>query len=1806
MTEGPKKDDPFYWDVERVIKELCTTDRTWKPTPNAKFPDPIKLAEKLRDGEFDGETLLMSTEEGLWHHLGITKPKPQAALRYAIQQFRHRSKGYKKWMNFEDGGIDDTESDKDNHRSHRQQSDALQQAFTPVSDIGGAATAQQVDAVQNDADAMEIVRDLAEPEPPRKKRRLALTAMVTTDRSSLPQGQHFNIAAIPTEADTMSFIPAGADNILSTVERPGNSSPFPYQAQSALQDSDSLSDPRRGPEVLPEDVEVSCISKPGAYWGNGKLLKSDIINPLTTADADPTLGFGWGRPKPFGKARKRYVCSIVQKHLLYPEQRPVPEEDDVLPAYGESDNESDAQWDEVHREMQEEEEEVRLEKEEVLGLEPSEVDACLEKMIEECVATWHETRLPKEKPRAYSMWQEVRKNRTRRVDVQILSTKVRRLEKGLNKRLQSLKDNHYTSEEDLRRMSETLEPYIWPIEYFRWLIGILSSPNPPEKVALPKAQVQRKPKSRSVGDSIDIWSEDELEDQMGDFIVNDEPSQETDLREDTLEPPMDAMDIDQPAQDTPADPAQSFVSSTDENIEMHDLTNIDHDSDVNDQILPNLVIPRRSKPASSRASPASEGPPLTDWRAIVKKGGQHWESKRDFKRLMINIIWTQPPAMRKKLFETVRSLERDEFWHRVIERHSKREDGTFEKVDQQDFLFPHSVLLLRRLFHLHVQGCSSSSSPLRPWETIPSLKWALENIHYFGSFWEFLNTIVARHAPPPSDNFQVQLTPAAQRKQRKRQYQEEQDASQQFRERDLRRQREQQARRLQLRRQVQGSEISQEQSRLIINESKLDGQNLVYVHPHIAPLIKDHQIDGVRFMWDQLLSESSQGCLLAHTMGLGKTMQVITLLTAIQQAAKSSDPKVSCQIPDHLKRSSTIILCPSGLLNNWMDELLYWAPEGLLGELFSVDATLTEKERAATVQDWAQRGGVLIIGYTMLTQISAREDVLQLLLDKPSIVISDEAHTLKNQSSKISEIASRFQTHSRLALTGSPLANNVGEYYAMIEWVAPDFLGDKKWFNTAYTAPIAHGLYEDSGKAERRKAKIRLAALRTLVAPKVHRRTVATLKDSLPPKKEFIIHLDIRSVQREVYLTYLRGVQGKLKGDEEVVDVTSMWSLIKTLGPLLAHPSLLHAKLRNVQRRRKEPNTKTSVNEENGEGSVDLLPPQVVSDTLKALTAHPEYKELKTSFKMLALFKILDEAVKLGENVLLFSQSLPTLDFIQDVCIREHRPFKRLDGNTKVASRQSQVKDFNQGTGQVYLISTTAGGVGLNIYGASRVVIFDFQFNPVNEQQAIGRSYRIGQTKPVVVYWLICDGTFEKVLHNQQVFKNQLASGVVDKKDLLPKARQLKQYFAEPQQLQHEDLSAYRGQDSILDGLIGSSEVSEGISSICTTETFEEEDTQRLPDEDQREAEDLARKSALKMYPAGEQVHYYQPPQSTQEVRPVPVPAFSTSTPSVQPQASASAPAPAASAAATGATPGATSSATLARTHAKAVPPSVTRAPGCHPRTFGATSTTEAQALFDPVLNTPRANIATQATSTGYLYQAPSPQFPIGGRYTVMNSAAGAALTTSTPQQQLVHTSNPGPDARPQGVQLAARPITTNGATGPGALTAVAPGDATLPQGMSPISLGTTQMGHASTTAGAGNASLLQDNAPIMMDTTVRRGTPSSSDAGMRYFRGQLERQAPAQFRYQVPIVMTQLNQHLTGGHMQRQVAWNALGGHLQNRPDRAEAILRGAIPLDRVAEYARTGNPALGSLLDAANLVPGNRDTKDPDVWAPFSNFKS
>ncbi|KAK7703941.1 hypothetical protein SLS64_008887 [Diaporthe eres] len=1798
-----KGDDPFDWEIDRVVQELCTSDRSWVPTPRAKLPDPESLAQKLREGEYDGETLLATPEDDLWKDLGITKAKFKVNLRHAIGQFASRSPKYKNYL----ASMKDADSDVET-------TEAPHQAFTPMSDSSvpapALATVHPVETVEN---GVETPRTSEHPdEPPKKKaKRLEVSAM-TTSTSSRPFNADLPFAIpLPTELDTIQ-----------------------HSLEEAAQDF---------------EIDLKqCESSPGAYWGNGRLPRSGIIEGSTSTD---NVNFGWGRPWPIGGAKKKYVADKLKAYLRRQKQE-IDKANDILPLYGQSDDE------EYGSELDKliEEEEMEEEADQDLGvLDASEKDGILKQMVDECTAHWHEQQLPKEKHKAYKMWTDSRRHGTRSSTVKAMSEELWKGRKRLEKTLAEMKDNQYKTESELRGMSDFLQPDVDKIEHIKWLIAVLNSPHTPERVR--PRQIQRKPKTKRK-DDIDLWSEDELQEEML-FIVDDDPY-EADPREQPMEP---QDDMEHSVSNVSLN--QSFVSGTSDDIEMHDLTQID-DSPFRSYTLVDLVTPTKPKrgPATPRsakrtangASPAGEKLPLSDPKAIANKGSLYWEERRDVERLIVCLLWNQPKVRQDDIFQSVLFLQKEndsiesfrqeyiDFICNYSKATSDLAKGSREK-NRYD-----TAAVLTRLFAIYLNKHSESTFSKFVKIDADLIGHVEAGIGHLGGFWAFLTTIAPYFGYTQEEDEHLSndggdapessgTTPVVESRQAPA------GSSQNVRDKEKRRQREQEQRRLQLRQQIQGSLLPSEKSRLIINESKLEGQNLVYIHDHIAGYIKDHQIDGVRFMWDQILSDAKQGCLLAHAMGLGKTMQVVTLLTAIQEAAKSEDPKVSCQIPDDLKVSKTLILCPAGLLQNWVEEILKWAPEGLLGPLLWVSADLSEDERSGMIQDWAKKGGVLVIGYTMLTQIAKRENLLSLILESPSIVVGDEAHQLKNEKSQRSNIASRFRTNTRIALTGSPLANNVDEYYAMIQWVAPGFLGEKRWFNSEYTGPIAKGLYEDSSRAEKKKAKIRLAALTQLVAPKVHRRTVATLKDSLQPKTEYIVYLDIRSVQRAVYLSHLAAVNGT-GGDQNPI----MWGLIRTLGLLLAHPLILERVLKQKLQGSGQRDSKNVGSKEDEED--DQLPHQVVTTTLDALTAQKGYADLSSSFKMLALFKIIEETTKLGENLLVFTQSIPSLDFIENICRLKKLVYKRLDGKTEVNKRQAQVKAFNQGTGQVYLISTTAGGVGLNIYGASRVVIFDFQHSPVHEQQAIGRAYRIGQTKPVVVYWLICDGTFEKTLHNQQVFKNQLASSVVDKKNPLPKATSIRQYFTEPRQVEHQDTAAYLARDAVLDTLLLSEEIREGISSISTTETFEEEDTQKLEDDEIALARQLVQEQIFRRNNPGEENPPGLLPQPSEQVREIP---SSFHTDSVD-FAAAFSPAFPHPIQATGPASASTAVPFLGQVITASTMPDV-RAGSFPPLSpldshsvGGQYRTTSlppelrsivapSPAEFKSTAVDPNTDFLTQMASTIPI-AAPS-GFPVlmGGyqhdlyqRYAVTPGGFGQVQYQHHNADGLIDANTLHDDLAPRvlarddpfvesgprhhqlgaaGAQSLSRaavessmtPVTMDAAQSRSAQMAAASiGRPTAPHDMLPMAIGGMQKQPIPGPAEHSNPASRESMKPMTMGMGSIMSRPTRVD-GMGDFQAELTRQASFPLRKEVPAVVERINKNIKGGGLVRNSIWAKLKALVRGRQDRVDAILNGTVPPQALAT---AGDPKAGleNLLDGCSSVPQSQDgkrMKDPDVGDPL-----
>ncbi|KAK5711856.1 hypothetical protein LTR15_012200 [Elasticomyces elasticus] len=663
-------------------------------------------------------------------------------------------------------------------------------------------------------------------------------------------------------------------------------------------------------------------------------------------------------------------------------------------------------------------------------------------------------------------------------------------------------------------------------------------------------------------------------------------------------------------------------------------------------------------------------------------------------------------------------------------------------------------------------------------------------------------------------------------------------------------------------------------SEIVINPARnVEEEDVIFIHPLIARRMKAHQIDGVRFMWREVTAvddeDGAQGCLLAHTMGLGKTMQAIALLVAVTETSVSPIRSVRQQLPEHLRPEGIrgkrqlriLVLCPSGLVQNWQRELKEWAPKAL--RVFIVEASNKAKQPKA-MEAWYEKGGVLLIGYPLFRNFIERKTVLQqkqdgdrldeLLLEGPEMVVADEAHSFKNPRSGISRAVAKFQTHTRIALTGTPMSNDVDEIYELVSWVAPDYLGDPSWFRANFAEPIKEGTYAESTRSEKRKSLMKLQVLHTDIKPKVDRADITALRGSLKSKTEFVITVPLTKTQTTLYKRCIDALIGG--GKNQKASQTRIFSWLGVLMLLTAHPVAFRRKLLTPvppKKPKKVSAAMTDVTEAiNEDGQLITKDPededlfalgfdQGVVDAI--IDSFEDDIDPALSAKMPLFLSILNLSFGCRDKVLVFSGSIPTLNYVDNLLKDRTIDFGRIDGNTPVPKRMDIIESFHNDDFDVLLVSTRAGGVGLNIQGANRVIILDFSFNPSWEEQAIGRAYRLGQQKPVFVYRFVAGGTFETNIYNKQLFKMSLTQRVVDKKNPKRNAqRNTRDYLYEPKEVRQEDIQKWVGKDpKVMDVLLQQHEDGEDtlMRSIQTTETLEEDaQDDPLDEEEQKQVDD--------------------------------------------------------------------------------------------------------------------------------------------------------------------------------------------------------------------------------------------------------------------------------------------------------------------------------------------------------------------------------
>jgi len=442
--------------------------------------------------------------------------------------------------------------------------------------------------------------------------------------------------------------------------------------------------------------------------------------------------------------------------------------------------------------------------------------------------------------------------------------------------------------------------------------------------------------------------------------------------------------------------------------------------------------------------------------------------------------------------------------------------------------------------------------------------------------------------------------------------------------------------------------------------------------------LRDYQREG--FAWLTRLAAWGAGGILADDMGLGKTVQALAVLL------------------DRSRLGPQLVLAPTSVAFNWVDEAKRFAPS-LRVTLFA-DAL----DRGGTLERLGRKD-VLVLSYGLLTR-----DLERLAQVRFATIVFDEAQTLKNASTRRAKAARALQGDFKLALSGTPLENHLGELWSLFGVVFPSLLGSWEAFRTRFASPI-----------EKQHDPTAAPALARVLQPFLLRRTKAQVAAELPPRTEIRVPVVLSPAEWQLYedarlaaLSDLETRRSKMKEQERRLEVLAA---ITRLRLVASHPRLY------------DPSSQLQ------------------------------------SAKLERLMELVRELSAEGHRALVFSQFTSHLALVREVLDQEKIAYQYLDGSTPQGARKETVRAFQEGDAPLFLISLKAGGFGLNLTAATSVIHLDPWWNPAVEDQASDRAHRIGQHRPVTVYRLVARGTIEEQMLSLHEHKRSLVAGVLDGKD---------------------------------------------------------------------------------------------------------------------------------------------------------------------------------------------------------------------------------------------------------------------------------------------------------------------------------------------------------------------------------------------------------------------------------------------------------
>ncbi|SED43315.1 DEAD/DEAH box helicase [Streptomyces sp. PAN_FS17] len=446
--------------------------------------------------------------------------------------------------------------------------------------------------------------------------------------------------------------------------------------------------------------------------------------------------------------------------------------------------------------------------------------------------------------------------------------------------------------------------------------------------------------------------------------------------------------------------------------------------------------------------------------------------------------------------------------------------------------------------------------------------------------------------------------------------------------------------------------------------------------PGLHATLRDYQLRGLA--WLDLMTSLGLGGCLADDMGLGKTITVIAL---------------------HLKRARTaptLVVCPASLLGNWQREITRFAPGVPVRRFHGPDRTLDDMDG----------------GFVLTTYGTMRSTAPALAEHTWGMVVADEAQHVKNPYSATAKALRTIPTPARVALTGTPVENNLSELWALLDWTTPGLLGPLKSFRARHARAVENG--------EDEEAVTRLARL---VRPFLLRRKKSDpgIVPELPPKTETDHPVPLTREQAALYEAVVRESLLAIETAEGIARRGLVLKLLTSLKQVCDHPALY----------------------------------------LKEETAAPAAGLAARSGKLALLDELLDTVLAEDGSVLVFTQYVGMARLIAAHLAARAVPVELLHGGTPVPDRERMVDRFQEGATPVLVLSLKAAGTGLNLTRAGHVVHFDRWWNPAVEEQATDRAYRIGQTQPVQVHRLITEGTVEDRIAEMLESKRALADAIL-------------------------------------------------------------------------------------------------------------------------------------------------------------------------------------------------------------------------------------------------------------------------------------------------------------------------------------------------------------------------------------------------------------------------------------------------------------